>query len=423
MNISHVAWKLGAQIEQFSGKLCMGSPKVCRRFVAEMLYGMMSRGSVRLSEVARGLEEPIPLKKSISRLSRQLSREGLGETLSDAVIKDGAPLIDKDTLLILDISEVTKKYARKMEYLALVRDGSDGGDLKNGYWTCNVTGVEAGDVEITPLYHTLYSAEAPDFVSENHELGAAISAVSEHTGERGIWVIDRGGDRGNLYHKLLGNEKRFIIRLRGDRYLLHRGKKVLAEKLASSCSLPYAERVVREDKGREKSYTVEYGFLKVRLPFRSQQLYMVVVKGFGQKPLMLLTNVPMRKRRSILWWAVEAYLTRWRVEETIRFIKQSYHLEDVRVMTYNRLRNMAVLVLAAAYFTAVHLGLRIKLTVLAGHALYCAKRIFGIPNFRYYALADGIKTILARAGKGSIAIKYKPPPDAQLYLITPEFLG
>ena len=55
---------------------------------------------------------------------------------------------------------------------------------------------------------------------------------------------------------------------------------------------------------------------------------------------------------------------------------------------------MAALVLATACFTAVHLGLRSKLEILAGHALRAAKRIFGIPNFRYYALADGIKHIL-----------------------------
>ena len=69
-------------------------------------------------------------------------------------------------------------------------------------------------------------------------------------------------------------------------------------------------------------------------------------------------------------------------------------------MTYNRLQNMAALVLATAYFTAVHLGLRAKLEILASHALRAAKRIFGIPNFRYYALADGIKHILNRSGNG-----------------------
>ena len=40
---------------------------------------------------------------------------------------------------------------------------------------------------------------------------------------------------------------------------------------------------------------------------------MVVVRGFGNEIWMLLTNVPMRKARKSLWWAVEAYQTRWKI--------------------------------------------------------------------------------------------------------------
>ena len=93
-------------------------------------------------------------------------------------------------------------------------------------------------------------------------------------------------------------------------------------------------------------------------------------------------------------------MTRWKIEETIRFIKQSYDLEDVRVLTYQRLQAIAALVLAASFFAAVYLGSRAKLEILAYHVLKAAKRIFGIPDFRYYALADGIKEVLSRAGKG-----------------------
>ena len=88
------------------------------------------------------------------------------------------------------------------------------------------------------------------------------------------------------------------------------------------------------------------------------------------------------------------------LEDTIRFIKQSYDFEDIRVLTYNRLKNMATLVLAASYFAAVWLGTSTKLNILAMHALNAAKRIFGIPDFRYYALADGISAIFKRIGKG-----------------------
>jgi len=44
---------------------------------------------------------------------------------------------------------------------------------------------------------------------------------------------------------------------------------------------------------------------------------------------------------------------------------------------------MIALVLAAAFFSAVWLGTKEKLKILSIHALKAAKRIFGIPDFRY----------------------------------------
>jgi hypothetical protein len=88
---------------------------------------------------------------------------------------------------------------------------------------------------------------------------------------------------------------------------------------------------------------------------------------------------------------VESYLTRWKIEETIRFIKQSYALEDVRVLTYRRLQNMMALVSAVSYFTTAHLGQRVKLKAVSTFLLRVSRRIFGVPEFRFYALADGIK--------------------------------
>ncbi|MBP1767405.1 MAG: hypothetical protein H6P98_1520 [Candidatus Aminicenantes bacterium] len=49
---------------------------------------------------------------------------------------------------------------------------------------------------------------------------------------------------------------------------------------------------------------------------------------------------------------------------------------------------------AAVYFTMAYLSLRTKLRVLTGHVLPAARRLFGISDFRFYALADGIKAHL-----------------------------
>jgi hypothetical protein len=371
---------------------------------------------VRLSEVARALEETTSLKKVIERLSRNLGRRGLCDRIGEAVLRQGALKVREDTLLIVDPTDITKKYAKRMEYLAQVRDGSDK-VIGMGYWVNTVVGAEVGSSEITPLVHKLYSQEAKDFESENREIIDVLRRVSRATEGRGIFVFDRGGDRGELFDELLGKRPlRFIVRQRGDRHLLHRGKPCETLKLAHSCKKPYTETVIKEEDGKEKPYFLRFGFRPVRLPrCPKKKLWLVVVEGFGRQPLMLLTTEPMRRCRNRLWWIVAAYMTRWKIEETIRFIKQSYDFEDVRVLTYRRLQAMSALVLAASFFAAVYLGSRAKLEILALHVMKAAKRIFGIPDFRYYALADGIREVLSRAGRGILRNRVTPLSDLKQF--------
>lgn len=97
---------------------------------------------------------------------------------------------------------------------------------------------------------------------------------------------------------------------------------------------------------------------------------------------MLLTNIEMKRNRKSLWWEVSAYPTCWRIEETIRFIKQSYDLVDIRMLSYRRLRSLVVPVDAVAFFTVSVIGTRMKLSILAAHLVTASKRLLGIPGFR-----------------------------------------
>jgi len=399
MHYARIASKVREQIIKFSGELSSELPKVVRRFITEAIYGIQARQSVHLTEIARSLGERISIKKTQYRLSRQLGRRGLWLRLVEALCRMGSYMVKEETLLVVDISDIAKKYAEKMEYLAMVRDGSEG-TLAHGYWTCSVIGTEKGEASFTPLYNRLYSQAGPDFKSENAEVRKAISFVSKHTEKRGIWVLDRGRDRRKIIHHLLENKLRFVIRLKKDRHLLWRGKRQSVLEHALACPLPYAERIVKDERGKEKICHLEFGYRPVRLPGRKEQLYLVVIRGFGEEPMMLLTNIPVRRSRKALWGIIESYMTRWRIEETIRFVKQSYNLEDIRLLTYRRLQNMMALVLAVTYFTMVYLGIKTKLRVLARHVLRAARRLFGIPDFRFYAIADGIRELLFGRQKG-----------------------
>lgn len=395
LNIARTARRLREQLQGFLGKLPLS--KTARRFVCEAVYGIQARQSLHLSEIARALNESIPLIKTVNRLSRQAARTGLADELNHFVMKQGAGRIAEQTLLVIDPSDLTKKYARKMEHLARVRDGSTGA-ISDGYWLCKVIGVDCGGHEITPLASRLWSQNAPDFKSENDEILELIDAVSSASEKRGVWVMDRGGDRVKILRPLFDRDLEFLIRLCGNRHLMWGKKTVLARDLASRCPLPYAESIKRLNAdGTESVHTIQFGYRKVRLPGRKRDLWLLVVDGFGSERLMALTTLALRKDRKTLWWAVEAYLTRWRIEETIRFSKQAYGLEDVRVLRYESLKNMVALALVAAYFSMAHLGARAKVSVLCHHAIRAGKRLFGVPDFRYYTIADGIREIFSRS--------------------------
>ena len=125
-------------------------------------------------------------------------------------------------------------------------------------------------------------------------------------------------------------------------------------------------------------------------------LNMVVVSGLSRQPMMLLTSLKIEPGEKDVWFIIQAYMKRWSIEETIRFIKQTYDLENIRVLKYARMQNMMALLLAVFYFVAVVLDQSQKLTIMAGHILKSAKRVFGIPDFKFYALGDGLSNIFSR---------------------------
>jgi len=398
MNRTQVAVRLREQLARFSGIFSPRFSKPRSHFITQMIYGIQASQDVKLSSIGRALGEEITPKKTEERLSHHLADPELAQQINEAIAVQAAPRVRRDTLIVIDPTDVRKSYAERMPYLATVRDGSTG-ELVPGYWACVAVACEPERRRVIPIHQRLWSADAPDFESENTQLLQVIDTIRGPTQGRGIYVMDRGGDRVKLFNPLLDRGLRFIIRLTGDRNLIYRQKELSAKQIGRGCPMLFAESVIKEELETEKRLHLEYGFRPVKLPGRSEQLYLVVVRGFGEEPLLLLTNVALSSSRKSLWFIVRGYLARWLVEETIRFIKQSYHLEDLRVLKYERLQNLVALVLAAVYFSAVWLGESLKLAVLATRVAQVAKRFFGVPDFHYYALADGIGVLFSKLGR------------------------
>ena len=122
-------------------------------------------------------------------------------------------------VIAIDPGDIRKKYARKMEFLGKVYDGSEH-EVGNGYHLCKIVAADIDSTRVIPLYCEAYAYAAVK--SENAELLNAIRVVQSHIGDKGIHAIDRGGDRGVIYRHYLSKDTptRFVIRLK-ERDLIH----------------------------------------------------------------------------------------------------------------------------------------------------------------------------------------------------------
>lgn len=165
--------------------------------------------------------------------------------------------------------------------------------------------------------------------------------------------MDCGGDRKKLLEPLLDWHERFVIRSTGKRFVTGRDhlERSVAE-LGSKCRLRHQARVIQIRDGQEKTYDLRYSIEPIHLIGRDEHVDLVVAR-FGEEPMLLLTNALKGAWGSqSLCWIAQIHLTCWKFEETFRFLKQRYLLQEIRVMKYQRLKNLVVLGTAAACFAA-----------------------------------------------------------------------
>jgi len=402
-----------AQLSKFSGIISKPFCKTTQRFFREMLYGIQASQDVKLSNVGRSLQEDIALIKTEDRLSRNLCKEDFSDHINSEIIRLADDKITDEMVISIDPGDIKKPYAKAMENLCGVWDGSESKGAQ-GYHLCQVTAANLEHNKIVPLYCEAWSSKEKDYVSSTEKVKTVISKIIEKTGTYGVWAIDRMGDCDDIINHFTGNELRFVTRLKLNRWLNTTNKKggkicIQAERLVRHMNMSHKAQITKIEDGNETVIDINFGITKITLPDNPNQwFYAVVIKGFGQHPMVLITNLEVNSRESkAIYYVVEVYLTRWKCDECYRYIKQSYNLEDVRVRSYTAIRNTVALVHAIAYFTSIYMGLSLKLKVAVQKIFILSKRFFGVPTFFQYAMAEGIFQLLAKARTGIKTVKFK----------------
>lgn len=113
--------------------------------------------------------------------------------------------------------------------------------------------------------------------------------------------------------------------------------------------------------------------------------------------MMLITNIKPKAKKLTLA-ILKAYIKRWKIEEYFRFKKQQFDFENIRVRSLNSIRTLDLLLTMAIGLIAKFSAQR--KTKLKYFVKKIAKRIYDIPKFDYYTIADGIKGILEKTTSG-----------------------
>ena len=355
---------------------------------------MLFSSDLILTNIASKVPQPGRLTAIAKRFRRQLadSQSFLKVVLFNYLCLARRRL-DVDSLFIVDLSDIAKPYAKKMENIATVRDG-DKGCLVTGYW-CMEVYCRDKDGIIWPLMLWPYSLEAEGQLSENAQILQTLSQLDEYFGEGfGIWVFDRGFDRLNLIGPFLASKRHFIIRQRGDRMVvLDNGVHIILRDLVEHL---FAE---------SRSWLV---YKKVYLPDIDKPLYVVAyrTKGYDQ-PVILLTDMVVVENRDLALGVRNRYAKRWvGCETSVQFLKSQIGLERFAVRRYQSMQGLIFLAsLAMGFLSFLQSRCKDIRQRINDKLRYCREP----KSFWFYRLVIALRDSLSNRAKMSLSAWCRAP--------------
>lgn len=331
--------------------------------------GILASGSTRLSQMARlapGTGASPHAERRLRRLIyHQHQRSDLtADTLLEHLQAQGAARVagSDEVIVVLDGSDLRKPHSQALEHLDTVRDLRGG--LVNGYPTLNAIGLTP-DGRQTLLYHMLYSAQSPDFISENTVILRALTRITHALRAVGvlsiIFVLDRGFDRLQIIRRLRRLRVHFVIRAMhldrnvrlhptGETEPLHGAvhRADVTHRFELSRPVRQGKRLIwrptRTDL-RAQALWLDDG----RLPVNAVQLSFPTRTAGEDAPWTLLTSLPVMPGVDA-GLVVRLYLRRWTIEDVFAWTKTALGWEDVQVLGYEAVRTLVALSwVAAAY--------------------------------------------------------------------------
>lgn len=377
-----------------------------------MNYGILASGSCLLTDIVDQLHEPVKKINSVDRLSRHLAK-GTPEPALTAYLTQVKKWCPSNPVIHIDDSDVVKPEGLKFESLGWVRDGSESTRAKNvykkGYHVTEAT-VLTNSQHPVSIFSEIHSSEEKNFTSINNVTFAAMERAAALFG-KATYVMDRGYDDNKMFLKLDSMGQDYVIRLTVRRKLLYHNKWVFATELRNrrkgKVKLPLYYK--------GKMHEAYLSHIKVQITASRKDIYLVLVYGITEHPMMLATNREIKSKEDVISIA-KLYFSRWRIEEYFRCKKQVFQFENFRVRKLAAINALNFYITLCMAFLAM-MSMKSETNVLKVSVIRKADPIKQRVHFCYYRLAKGISGILSYAKEGiRLWFRTKRPAYRQLCL-------
>jgi hypothetical protein len=382
-------------LREFMAPIIANADKPRQKFLSQATAAILLSGSLVVTELAHWIHDDCSdifyrLKRLLNHL---VSPHGALTAMVDAYRQAATIHIQPDTPIIIDLTDLAKPRAKKMQYLAQVRDGSEH-KLVPGYWCVEVY-AHLKNKCILPLALDVFSVDDPAVGSQNLQIDRAVKAINKAVDGNGIWVADRGFDGLNSYETWFSLKCNFVVCQRGDRCVVMPNGVTIVER--------HLVEILRHRR-QQMNLPSNIVFSKVYLPDNPKPLYLVASWLPGKdEPLILLTTMLVenfQQARQIVWY----YKQRWACEEASQFLKSRVGLERFRIRRYEAIQRLVILAMFAMGFLTWILLRNKQLT--RGIFSYTS-RFRKRTKFVYYRLLDGLQEFarLKQLRLGKIPLK------------------
>ena len=411
-NFTSNTYTLKREILTFSNKISRKLSKPDKKFTADMTYGMLASSSCLLTDIVDQLHEDSKKVNSVERLTRHLNK-GVPVKALKLYLNTICKWVPSEPVIHIDDSDVVKPDGYKFEALGMVRDGSKSTDTKTvfqkGYHVTEAC-VLTGNGHPVSVFSQIHSSKEKNFTSINDITFSAMERGAALFG-KATFALDRGYDDNKMFLKLDELKQDYVIRLTAKRKLYFHGKWIPATQLRNQRKGKIKTPLVYRGKKRDAYLS----HVKVQITASKKDIYLVLVYGITEHPMMLATNKEIRSKEDVINVA-KTYFSRWRIEEYFRCKKQMFQFENFRVRKLAAINALNFYITLCMAFLA-HISMKSESNALKAAIIQKADPIKEKVHFSYYRLAKGVSGILSYAKEGiRLWFRTKRPAYRQLCL-------